>query len=323
MQKVRWGILSTAKIARTQVIPAIIRSENAEVVAISSSSGRANETALEFNIPKSFTSYEEMLADPEIDAVYVPLPNHLHKKWVIEAAKQGKHILCEKPAALNAEDTIEMINVCREQNVKFMEAFMYQFHPQHQRVREIIASGEIGEVKLMRSSFSFFLEQKEGNIRFDKAKGGGSIYDVGCYSIHAIRNILGSEPVSVEAYAEIDPVTGVDLSAVGVLKLENGVRAIFDSSIDMDSRHGYEIVGTKGTIVVPRPFRPDRNGGEGQIIVQKDSVERLERINGDIYRLEVEHFSNAILNDTPIMYTVENTIQNMRVIDACYQAIKK
>lgn len=322
LRKVRWGILSTAEIARTQVIPAIIQAKNAEVAAISSSSGRGSETALEFRIPKLHNSYEELLNDPEIDAVYIPLPNHLHKHWVIEAAKKGKHVLCEKPAALNAEDATEMVNVCRENNVKFMEAFMYQFHPQHQRVKEIIASGKIGEVKLMRSSFSFLLEQKDGNIRMDKDKGGGSLYDIGSYCIHAIRFILDSEPVSVEVHGEMDPNTGVDLSAVCVLKLENGVKAFFDCSFDMAFRNEYEIIGTKGRIIVPRAFRPDINGGEGIIIVQNDSVETIERIHGYLYLTEVEHFSNAILEDSPIMYTGESMIKNMRVIDACYQALE-
>ncbi|MGG1397260.1 Gfo/Idh/MocA family oxidoreductase [Bacillus salipaludis] len=322
MGKVRWGIVSTADIARTQVIPAILHAGNAELAAIASLSGRAQKTALEFNIPNHYDDYEEMLANPEIDAVYIPLPNHLHKQWVIEAAKQGKHVMVEKPAALSAEDVVEMVNVCRENNVKFMEAFMYQFHPQHQRVREILASGEIGEVKLMRASFSFFLEQKDGNIRMDKAKGGGSIYDLGCYCIHAIRNVLDSEPVTVESYAEFDSQTGVDVSAIGVLKLENGAKAVFDCSFEMAFKHEYEIVGTKGRIVVPRAFRPDVHGGEGLIIVQNDSVERTERVYGDLYLQEVEYFSNAILEDEPIRYTGENIIHNMRAIDACYHSLK-
>ncbi|MFC3885475.1 Gfo/Idh/MocA family protein [Bacillus songklensis] len=322
MEKVRWGILSTANIAQTMVIPAIHRSKNAEVIGIASRSIKAKEVASQLNIPKSYDTYEALLQDPDIDAVYIPLPNHLHKKWVIEAANHGKHVLCEKPAALNAEETIEMIKVCREKNVKFMEAFMYQFHPQHKRVREIIASGEIGEVKLMRSSFSFYLDQREENIRMNKEMGGGSIYDIGCYCIHAIRNVLGSEPSKIEVYGEIDPLYGVDMSAIAYLKLKNGVNAIFDCSFDMVLRQQYEIVGTEGQIFVPRSFRPDLNGGEGVIIVQRETEERTEKIPGDIYVLEVEHFSEIILEDGQPFYSAENVIQNMRVIDACYQSIK-
>ncbi|MEH7113156.1 Gfo/Idh/MocA family oxidoreductase [Neobacillus niacini] len=322
MKKVRWGILSTAKIAQKSLIPAFGRAENAVVAGIASSSGKAEDVAKQFNIAKSYSSYEEMLQDPEIDAVYIPLPNHLHKKWTIEAAKYGKHILCEKPASLNAEETKEMVEFCREKDVKFMEAFMYQFHPQHERVREIIQSGEIGDVKYMRASFSFLLTQPEGNIKTDPEKGGGSIYDVGCYGIHAIRNILNAEPVEVHAHANINADYQVDTSAFGYLQMDNGVHAYFDCSFDMVFRAEYEVIGTIGQIKVPRAFRPDNHGGEGLVIVQKDGVTREERISADIYKSEVEHISQVILEDGEPSYTGENAIQNMRVIEACYQSIK-
>ncbi|MEH7176979.1 Gfo/Idh/MocA family protein [Neobacillus vireti] len=322
MKKVRWGILSTANIAQKTLIPAFDRAENAVVAAIASSSGKAEDVAKQLNIAKSYTSYEELLQDPEIDAVYIPLPNHLHKKWTIEAAKHGKHILCEKPASLTAEETNEMVEYCREKNVKFMEAFMYQFHPQHERVREIIRSGEIGEVKYMRASFSYFLSQKEGSIKMNPNKGGGSIYDVGCYGIHAIRNILCAEPVEVQAHAVIDSDYQVDTSAFGYMKMDNGVHAHFDCGFDRVFRAEYELIGTEGQIKVPRAFRPDNNGGEGLVIVQKAGVTREEKISCDIYKTEVEHISQAILENGEPSYTGENAIQNMRVIEACYQSIK-
>ena len=230
--------------------------------------------------------------------------------------------LCEKPASLNAEETKEMVEFCREKNVKFMEAFMYQFHPQHERVREIIKSGEIGEVKFMRASFSFLLAQLEGNIKMDKNKGGGSIYDVGCYGIHAIRNILGAEPIEVQVQANIHSDYQVDTSAFGYMKMDNGVHANFDCSFDMGFRAEYEVIGTTGQIKVPRAFRPDNHGGEGLVIVQKEGVTREERIFADIYKSEVEHISQVILEDGEPSYTGENAIQNMRVIEACYQSVK-
>jgi D-xylose 1-dehydrogenase (NADP+, D-xylono-1,5-lactone-forming) len=322
MKKVRWGILSTASIAQQALIPAFERANNAVVTGIASSSGKAEEVAAQFNIAKTYSSYEAMLQDPEIDAVYIPLPNHLHKKWTLEAAKHGKHILCEKPASLTAEETKEMVEFCTESNVKFMEAFMYQFHPQHERVREIIKSGEIGEVKFMRASFSFFLAQPEGNVRMDSEKGGGSLYDVGCYGIHSIRSILGTEPVEVHVHANVDSDYQVDISAFGHMKMENGVHAHFDCSFDMVFREEYEVIGTQGQIKVPRAFRPDNYGGEGLVIVQKEGVTREEKIVADIYREEVEHISQVILEDGEPAYTGENAIQNMRVIEACYQSIK-
>jgi D-xylose 1-dehydrogenase (NADP+, D-xylono-1,5-lactone-forming) len=321
MEKVRWGILSTAKIAQKSLIPAFERANNAVVTGIASSSGKAEEAAAQFNIAKAYSSYEAMLQDPDIDAVYIPLPNHLHKKWTIEAAKRGKHILCEKPASLTAEETKEMVDFCSESNVKFMEAFMYQFHPQHERVREIIKSGEIGEVKYMRASFSFFLAQPEGNVRMDSRKGGGSLYDVGCYAIHSIRNILGAEPVEVDVHANIDSDYQVDTSAFGYMKMENGVHAHFDCSFDMVFRAEYEVIGTEGQIKVPRAFRPDNHGGEGLVIVQIGEETREEKIVADIYREEVEHISQVILENGEPSYSGENAIQNMRVIEACYQSI--
>ncbi|MGI2328340.1 Gfo/Idh/MocA family protein [Planococcus sp. YIM B11945] len=321
MKTTKWGIVSTAGIARAEMIPAILRAENAELAAIASRGMKVYETALEFDIEQAYESYEELLDDPDIDVVYLPLPNHLHKEWVFKAARKGKHVLCEKPVSLTAEEAVEMVRICQENNVKFMEAFMYQFHPQHQRVREIIASGEIGDVMLFKSSHSFFFSDREGNIRMAKEMGGGSIYDVGCYSIHALRTIMQSEPVEVYAYAELDPETQVDLSAYSFLKLENGTKAILDCSFDMVDRNEYEVIGTKGSIKVPFAFRPDNNGGIGLIMVQTDHFKREEKIYGDIYRMEVEHFSKAVLEDREPVYSGASSIQNMRVIDACYESI--
>jgi D-xylose 1-dehydrogenase (NADP+, D-xylono-1,5-lactone-forming) len=321
MEKIRWGILSTANIAQTELIPAIKRSENAVVAAIASRGSKVHPVALRLNIEKAYESYEALLEDPEIDAVYIPLPNHLHKEWVFKAADKGKHVLCEKPVGITAGEAAEMVQFCRKKNVKFMEAFMYQFHPQHDRVREIIASGEIGEVKLFKSSHSFYFVNRENDIRMKKEMGGGAIYDVGCYSIHAMRTVLQSEPVEVQAAAEMDPKAEVDTSAYISIKLAHGVQAIIDCSFDMTERNEYEVVGTKGTIKVPYAFRPDQNGGVGSVLVQSQGVTREEKVYGDIYRLEVEHFSQSILEDNNPIYTGASAVQNMLVINACYESI--
>lgn len=322
MTKIRWGIMSTANIGKTEMIPAIFRAKNAEVIAIASRGNKVYQVAAELSIPKAYETYDELLEDQDIDAVYIPLPNHLHKEWVFKAAKKGKHILCEKPLSLTADEASEMVQVCRKENVQFMEGFMYQFHPQHERVREIISSGEIGEVKLLKSSHSFNLVNREGDIRMVKEMGGGSLYDLGCYSIHAIRSVLEAEPAGVHGHAEIDPATGVDTSAYVYMEFADGVKAILDCSFDIADRNEYEVVGTKGSIKVPYAFRPDRNGGVGHIIVQTGSVSREEKIYGDIYRLEVEHFSKAILENQEPSYTGESAVQNMRVINACYESIE-
>lgn len=324
MELIRWGILSTANIAQTQLIPAIQRSRNAEVTAIASRSEKVYEVAEKLQTPKAYESYEELLNDLEIDAVYIPLPNHMHKEWIISAAKAGKHVLCEKPVTLTADEAKEVRDICAANHVQFMEAFMYQFHPQHQRVRDIISSGEIGEVRLMKASFSFYMnpEERGENIRMDIKKGGGSLYDIGCYCIHSVRNILQSEPKEVRVQAEIDKEHSIDLSALAYMKMDNGVPAIFDCSFDMSFRHEYEVIGTKGRIRVPRAYRPDNYGGEGQIIIEKENEQRVEKMIADQYAMEVEHFSECVIEGKTPSYSIENTIKNMEVIDACYKSIK-
>ncbi|MDN3017122.1 Gfo/Idh/MocA family oxidoreductase [Paenibacillus sp. BSR1-1] len=322
MRRIRWGVISTADIAKTKVIPAILHSDYAEVAAIASRGDKAKEIAERFSIPKFYDSYHKLLMDQEIEAVYIPLPNHLHKQWVMEAAKHGKHVLVEKPAALTAKETQEMVECCRENNVIFMEAFMHQFHPQHHRVREIVTSGEIGEIKFMRACFSYFLKDELTNIRMKKEMGGGSIYDIGCYCIHAIRNILKSEPVRVEAFAELDGRNGIDRSAIVYMKLENGINTVFDCSFDMSFRQEYEIVGTKGRITVPAAYRPDVADNEGVILIESENGTRSEMITADQYKMQIDHFSQVIIEGSAPSYSAKNTLQNMRVIDACYQSIE-
>ncbi|SDK03043.1 Gfo/Idh/MocA family protein [Sediminibacillus albus] len=323
MEKVKWGILSTAGIGQKQVIPAIGRAANAEAIAIASRGDKAKEAAVRHNIAKAYTSYQELLQDPEIDAVYIPLPNSLHKQWVIEAARHGKHVLCEKPAALNVEELQEMIEACSRHGVKFMEAFMYQFHPLHEKVRELIDAKEIGELSLVRASFSFLLEKDAENIRLNNALGGGSVYDVGCYCLHSIRTVLGEEPVQIHAHAKWDDHLNVDTTVAGTMSFASGIEAGFDCSFDQFPENKYELVGSAGKIEVINAYRPDKNpDGEGLIRLTKAGGELIEkRIPGDQYRSQVEHFSKSILEDTPLYYSDEKMLLNMKVIDACYQSI--
>ncbi|MEH7383256.1 Gfo/Idh/MocA family oxidoreductase [Bacillus sp. JJ1533] len=322
MTKVRFGVLSTAKIARNTLIPAMERAHNAEVVAVASESGKAKDFADELGIPKYYDSYTDLLKDPEIDAVYIPLPNQLHKQWAIEAAKHGKHVLCEKPAALVSQDVEEMAAAFKENNVIFMEAFMYQFHPQHNRVKEIIAAGEIGDVKLIRSTFSFSVDFQSGNIRLRKDLGGGVLYDVGCYCIHASRLITGEEPIEVKAAANLHPTHDVDVTAAGTLKFESGVIANFDVSFEQAFKASYEVVGTKGSILAKHAFRPDNEGGNGMLVVNAETGQREEIAQGDQYKLQVEHFAESVLSNQQPMYSVEETIKNMRVIEQALASVR-
>lgn len=324
MNLVKWGVLSTADIGQTQLIPAIQRAENAEVVAIASRGENAKAVAGKLGIPKAYTSYEQLLEDPEIEAVYIPLPNSLHKEWVIKAAKHGKHVLCEKPASLTQNELREMVDVCNKNQVKFMEAFMYQFHPQHDKVRELIQAGEIGKVAFMRSSFSFFLENPSENIRMTKDLGGGSLYDLGGYVTHSIRTILGEEPVKVYASANMDLKYNVDTTVAGVLSFASGVEASFDCSFQGTFRNSYTVVGSKGTIKVMSAYRPDLNElGKAVIRVKKENGSAEEYVvAGDQYKLQVEHVSDAIANNTQPIYSSEKMLNQAKVLDACFASVE-
>jgi D-xylose 1-dehydrogenase (NADP+, D-xylono-1,5-lactone-forming) len=321
---VRWGVLSTAQVAQDELLPAYMKAINAAVTAIASSNIKVKEIASKFEIPKIYESYDKLLEDPDIDAVYIPLPNALHSHWVKKAAKKGKHVLCEKPAALTFKETKEMIETCRENGVMFMEGFMYHFHPQHQRVKEIIASGEIGNVKTMKATLSSYLKNQNGNIRMNGELGGGSLYDMGCYCIHAIRNILNSEPKRVFTSMQKDHDRQVDISVTGLLELNNGMTAIFDAAMDRTRTDYYEIIGTEGSIQLPRAFAPQVFKGKASILIYtEDGNYRTEEALGDQYKLQVEYFSNCILEGEIPSYFTENTINNMKAIDACFKSVEK
>ncbi|HEX7066411.1 MAG TPA: Gfo/Idh/MocA family oxidoreductase [Bacillales bacterium] len=325
MDKVRWGVLGNANIARKALVPAIKAAGSAELKGIASrQSKKAERAAEELGFDKHYGSYEALLADPEIDAVYIPLPNGLHAEWVAKAAKAGKHVLCEKPAALTAAEAAKMIEECRRHEVLFMEAFMYQFHPQHERVKEIIADGEIGDVRVMRSQFSFAMKDP-ANVRLNRELGGGCLYDVGCYCIHAARYILAQEPSKVYAQAHLDAeFDNVDMTTAGMLSFEKDIQLLFDCSFESFPQENYQVIGEKGNIQVTHPFRPDKNkDGKARIyITTEDGEKREESIPGEAYALQVEHFSQCVLDGTEPVYSGEQTIQNMKVIDACYESIR-
>lgn len=327
MSTVKWGILGTSSIAETQLLSAFRRSSNAKVVAIASQSNiiKAKELAETYEIENVYDSYEKLLLDSSIKAVYLPLPNHLHKEWAIKAAENGKHILCEKPAGLTAEEVKAIQQACEDNQVLFMEGFMYYFHPQHERVKELIASGNIGDISSMRAAFTFNLtsEKRVNSIKLDCQKGGGSLYDVGCYAIHSIRNILGQEPESVYIHAQVNPDNDVDETAHGYLQFSDGMYASFDVSFSAINQRVYEVIGTEGLIRAPRAYRPDEYGGEAIVVLEKGNTTQMERLYGDQYCLEVEHISEAILSgNIHLKHDFENSIQNMKVMDACFESIQ-
>ena len=222
MDALRWGILSTANIARTKVVPGMRRARRCEIVAIASrEAGRAQTVAAELGIPRAHTSYEALLADPQVDAVYIPLPNHLHAEWSIAAAQAGKHVLCEKPLALTADDALRMIEVAKAHGIVLMEAFMYRLHPSWQAVAELVALGEIGRLVSVQSWFSYFNDDAT-NIRNIREAGGGALFDIGCYSVNLSRLLFDAEPRHVSAALVRDAATGVDVLTSAILAFDSG-----------------------------------------------------------------------------------------------------
>ncbi|HHT73971.1 MAG TPA: Gfo/Idh/MocA family oxidoreductase [Firmicutes bacterium] len=315
---VKWGILGGAHIAHAQFVPGLADARNAVLYGVASrSKARAEELKAEWGAQRAYGSYEELLADPEIEAVYIPLPNNLHHEWTVKALQAKKHVLCEKPMALNVEQCREMLEVARAEGMIFMEAFMYRFHPQIFKVEELIQEGRIGEVKLIRGTFSFILED-ETNIRMVQGLGGGSLMDVGCYPIHLSNLIYGELPVKVKATGVYRPeAPDVDLSMCGILEYSGGRMAVFDSSFVMEDRQMVEIVGTGGRIIINRPWRPDR--AEVAIVVQNGPVrEEIQFPSSNPYQLEVEHFSSCIRTGQSPLIPGEFGMGVVAVMEACH-----
>lgn len=321
-KKIRWGILSTANIGKVAVIPAIQASNNGEVVAVASRSlEKAQAFARELNIPYSYGSYEALLEAGDIDAVYIPLPNNLHRDWTIRAAEMGKHILCEKPFGLNAQECLEMGAAADRHGVKLMEAFMYRFHPRTQKVLEMVQQGVLGELRLIHSTFTFRLTRQE-NIRLKPELGGGALMDVGCYCVNVSRTMGEAEPVSVECFARWTK-NGVDEQLVGTLGFANGLLAQFDCALTMARREMYTLVGTEAVLTIPRAFV----AGAASCVIEETRDRGLlkrHRIKGaNQYQLMVEHFADCILQDRPPRYSVAEAAANMRVIDTLYHSARQ
>ena len=320
--KLRWGVLSTAGIGRAAVNPAIQASRNGTLVAVASRDARrARDFAKKWEIPSHFGSYDALLHSDVIDAVYIPLPNALHRDWTIQAAENGKHVLCEKPLAMSYVECREMEAAAAANGVQLMEAFMYRFHPQTARVLEIIRSGDLGQVQMIRSTFTFRLTRPD-NIRWSVELGGGALMDVGCYCVDVSRTLAGAEPVEVQAFAEWNS-TGVDRALAGILRFEDGLLAQFDCSLAMERREWYEVAGTDGSLTVPAAFLP----GTGDTVLQERHGRGEARdhvVSGtDEYRLMVEHFGDCVLDGGKPAYTAAEAALGMRVIEALYASARQ
>ena len=324
MANVRWGVLSTAKIAREKVIPGIKSAAHCDVVAISSREAeRARIVADQQSIPHAHGSYEALLADDDIDAVYIPLPNHLHAEWTIAAARAGKHVLCEKPLALSAADAQQMVDVCASERVKLMEAFMYRFHPSWVAVQELVASGRIGQLRAVQSWFSFFNDDAL-NIRNIREFGGGALLDIGCYSVNLSRMLFGGEPVRIQASVDRDPVADVDVLAAGILEFENGV-ATFTCSTRLEPDQRVHVYGTAGRISIGIPFNiPAHLPTEVYVTAGGDTpvnpnTQVLRFDPADQYAIQSELFAHAVLNDEPVPLPPQDAVANLRVIEQIFR----
>lgn len=324
-RKIRWGVLGWSRIARNELIPAFKRSANGEFHALASrSEAKLAECRTQHAPPRLHSRYEDLLADPEVDAVYIPLPNAFHKAWTIRAAEAGKHVLCEKPIALNAAEAREMIAACRAHGVQFMEAFMYRYTARTRQVIDLLRSGALGEIKFIHSQFRFLLS-RPGDVRREAALGGGSLYDVGCYPVNFIGLVLdtitgsapGTGPRPDSVRAERIDAHGVDELFSAVLRYPNGVLASVHSGFNAQPRMLAEIVGTQGTLEIPATFL----GTAGAMTLIAGSERREIAVpESDRYRLQVEDFAAAILEQRPPLLTPEETLRNIELLDALYAA---
>ena len=324
MKKVRWGVLGVAAIAVNKVIPAMQRGTDTEVLAIASRDpAKAAEAAQKLGIPRAYGSYEEMLRDPDLEAIYNPLPNHLHVPWSAKCAEAGKHVLCEKPLSLTVEEARELIAVRGRTGVKMGEAFMVAVHPQWLRARELVRAGAIGELRSMLGFFSYF-NRDPRNIRNIAEYGGGGLMDIGCYPIFTSRFIFGEEPRRVSAMMEPDPEMRTDRLTSAILDYASG-QAIFTCSTQLAPYQRMQILGTKGRIEIEIPFNapPDRptrlwvdEGGD----LFGAGIRTEEFATCDQYTLQGDAFSRAVRGEGEVPVPLESAVVNMRVIEAVARA---
>jgi predicted dehydrogenase len=323
MSKVRWGVLSTAHIGTATVIPAMQQGAHCEMVAIASRDlEKAEAEAQRLGIPTAYGSYEELLADSQIDAIYNPLPNHLHVPWSIRALEAGKHVLCEKPIAPTVTEAQQLLDAARQHpDLKVMEAFMYRFHPQWQLARQMVREGRIGALRTIDSFFSYYNDDPR-NIRNIADVGGGGMLDIGCYNVSVSRFIFGAEPQRVSGIVEYDPQLKTDRLASGILDFGQGT-ATFTCSTQLAPYQRVNIFGTTGRIEIEIPFNAPTNRPCKMWFQHADELEEILLETCNQYTLQGDQFSQAILNNTDVPTPLEDAIANMRVIEAVNRSAKR
>jgi predicted dehydrogenase len=325
MSKIVWGILSTANIGIKRVIPAILAGERGVVAAIASRDAeRARDVAMRFGIGRSYGSYQALLDDAQIEAVYNPLPNHLHVEWTVKALEAGKHVLCEKPIALNAVEAQSIVAARDRSGKRVIEAFMVRFHPQWHRVRSLVREGRIGSVRALQSAFTFPVASPD-NVRNRVEYGGGALYDVGCYPIVTARYLLGIEPVRAIALLDRDPTLAVDRVTSGLVAFPGGEQLLLTSALQLALYQRVVVLGTQGRIEITVPFTPPKDH-TCRIVIDSGAsldgssavVEEFAPI--DQYQVQCDLAAAVFRNESEQEFPIEDAIANMRVIDALYRS---
>jgi predicted dehydrogenase len=315
MDEVRWGVLGVARIFSLRVAPPLARSKLARLHAIASRDERkAEETAARLGIAKAYGSYEALLADPEVEAVYIPLPNHLHAPYIRKAAEAGKHVLCEKPLALNAGEAAECVQHAQRRGVLLMEAFMYRFHPQWHHAVELIRAGEIGEVRAVHTLFAYDM-QDPANIRNSLEMGGGGLMDIGCYAVSAPRLLFGREPQRVLGLFERHAELKTDILTSAILDFAPG-RSVFTVATQSFPSQRVEVLGTGGRIDVEVPFNMPADVPPGLLVTTALGTRRPQLAPADQYGLEFEAFSVALREGRPAPTPPADAVANQKVLDA-------
>lgn len=323
MKRVVWGVLSTAKIGLQHVLPAMRASSLIELRAIASRSLEAAQAAARsFDMPRAYGTYEELIADPEIEAIYNPLPNHLHVPLTLQAAAAGKHVLCEKPIALTAAEAEALRDAARRVHIE--EAFMVRHHPQWQRVRELVQQGRIGTPRAVQVFFSYFNDDPQ-NIRNQPAAGGGALYDIGCYAILAGRFLFEAEPRRAIALVDRDPALATDRTTSALLDFGSGRHLSFTVSTQSCRHQRVTVVGTQGRVEIAIPFNAPRDGAMRITVDSSGALDgsgvTTETIaTADQYRLQAEAFSRRVRGEPAAGWGVDDAIAQTRVIDALWRS---
>lgn len=321
-KKVGWGILGCAGIAEKAFIPAVNASRNGVLAAIASrDEAKARAWAVRYDIRAALRTYQDVVDDPTVDAVYIPLANHLHAEWAVRALNAGKHVLCEKPLALNAAEAESMIAAAEANRALLLEGFMYKFHPQIAKSLEIVGQGRLGEVRSVHSAFTFQFERDGADYRWSPAMGGGALYDVGCYTVSVARLVFGVEPVAAFAAARLDPATGIDMTTAAVLEFPGGRFAHCEASFEEHFQSRLLAVGTEGTLQLDRAFSA-KGFDVALAIVRGDQREAVRVRKADMFRLMAEHFADAVLGRAPLGVPPADALGNARALDACFESIR-